>query len=202
MKKLNDLVARVNKRIPLFDIDKIKKFTKNFGTEEYLFVNGGYGQGSTEYLKWIYCLAQEVNPKKVVELGAYTGVSTLMFLAGMSKDSTLLSVDINPNSWSLVPKDKRLVKVVGDDVGDDLKLPRGKDLKDADIWFIDSDHTGEHFNREIEKYSLLWKKGTIVIVDDVSYPQFSDYSEAWNALSYTKRNLSELHYTGFGIFIV
>ena len=199
---LSELIKRVNKRMTGFDGSGINDFTKRFGPDEMTFLTSSYSAGSTDYLRWICCLAREVQPKKVVELGAFTGSSTAMFLAGMPKDSKLISVDIDPQSWGVVPEDSRLLKVVGDDVSEKSIFPEGTDLSDADIWFIDSDHTGRHLKKEIKKYSPLWKKGTIVIVDDVDYPQFNDYNEVWRSLPYKKKNLSNLHYTGFGIFIV
>lgn len=200
--KLKQLIKKVNNRLKKLDENEIKPFIKMFGPDELLFFNSLYSDGPTLYLKWLYCLTRELKPKKIVELGAFAGASTAMFLAGMEPESVLFSVDVDPKSWGVVSEDKRLIKVIGNDVSKKAIFPEGTELGDTSLWFIDSEHTGRHLKKEIKKYGPLWKKGTIVVVDDVQSIEFPDYTEAWRELPYEKVNLKDLHYTGFGIFIV
>ncbi len=197
---MKDLIKRVDARLKKIKEEDLSEYIKNFNPDDIMFLDSTYIDGSTLYLKWIYCLALEVQPKQVVELGAWTGASTAMFLAGMPKDSVLYSVDTNKDSWMSAPEDDRLVKIIGDDL--DVQFPEGTHLDKTDIWFIDSDHTAEQLNQEVEKYSPFWNKDTIVLIDDVNYGLFSDYSEAWKKLPYNKIELPRLHYTGFGVMVI
>lgn len=196
--KLEELIKEVNEKRKHFDVSKYKVF-KKFKKENLEVISGVQEDRCPMYLSWITSLCETINPKQVVELGAHAGFSTCMFLAGMPKDSKLITVDINKESWSLVPKDSRMTKVVGDDL--DLGIyPKKIDLSKTDLWFIDSDHTGSQLAEEVKLYSPFWNKNTIIILDDVTETgQFSSYVKVWRDLPYEKIELPELHKSGFGI---
>lgn len=155
------------------------------------------------YHIWLNSLMKVLTPSVVVELGAHQGISDCMMLAGMPDQSTLISVDIVADSWSVVPYDSRIRKIVGDDLDlgiyplDVLEL-----MKQADVWFIDSNHTEEQLTKEHELYSPLWKKGAVILVDDVSEKGEFTLWKAWEKLPYEKMEFPDLHYTGWGVFIV
>lgn len=194
---LDSLIEKVNKRREDFGISSYPILSHITG--EYVeMATGEWKKGVSRYLAWLTAICEELKPKQVVELGAYVGLSTCMLLAGMPIKSKLITVDIKKDSWSVLPKDSRVVKVVGNDL--DLSIyPKRVDLSKTDLWFIDSDHTGEQLRREVDLYSPFWKKGTVVLLDDVHYPEFPSYAAVWHTLPYKKRELPELHQTGFGI---
>lgn len=152
------------------------------------------------YQKWLLCMVEELQPKQIVELGAWRGISTCMLLAGMPKESKLYSVDNDPISWEYVPDDPRLIKVLGDDL--DINIyPKDVDLSKTDFWFIDTNHMEEFFQKERAVYEKFWKPGTVIAMDDVGHwDQFTLWKE-WEKLPYDKVELPTLHYTGFGFFI-
>lgn len=156
---------------------------------------------SSLYYQWLACLVRLTQPKQVVELGAAAGISTTLMALELAKDATLYSVDVDPKiAWTWMSTDfKNVVKVLGDDT--DLSIwPKDAKLKDTDIWFIDTLHYKKQLEKEIKTYKKFWKKGTIVVLDDIN---MNDMREVWDALPYDKLEISNpCHSTGFGFFIV
>lgn len=152
------------------------------------------------YYQWLACLVRLVKPKQVVELGAAAGISTTLMAIEMPQGK-LYSVDIDPKiAWSWMTTEfTNVVKILGDDT--DLSIwPKEVDLNETDIWFIDTLHYGSQLKKEIETYKKFWKKGTIVVLDDIN---MNDMREVWDALPYDKLETSApCHTTGFGFFIV
>lgn len=152
------------------------------------------------YYQWLACLMRVLKPKQVVELGAAAGISTIMMATQMDKDAKLYSVDIDPQAWRWMNKDyPQVIKVLGDDL--DMKIwPKDCDLSKTDVWFIDSLHTEDQLRKEFELYKGFWKKGDVVVLDDIRLPGLD---KVWEEVSYDKReNTNPCHHTGFGFFIV
>lgn len=164
-------------------------------------VNGESDRGCNRYYQWLACLMKLVKPKQVVELGAAAGISTILMATEMPKDSKLISVDIDPSlAWKWMPDEyPQVIKVLGDDL--DLKIyPKDVDLSKTDIWFIDSLHTEQQLRAEFELYRPFWKKGAIVVLDDIKIPGLD---KVWSEITEDKCETTiPNHYTGFGHFIV
>ena len=154
------------------------------------------------YWMWLHCLVKRNKPKQVVELGAAFGNSTIMMASVMPKDSKLISVDIGgiQPTWGNVNQYyPSLIPIWGNVL--DLKIyPPSLNLKETDIWFIDTLHTAEHFAKELNLYNKFFKKGAIVACDDI---HFNDMFAAWSKIPYDKcDNSFPCHAdTGFGVFI-
>ena len=152
---------------------------------------------------WLHCLTKLKQPKQFVELGAAFGNSTISIATAMPKDSRLISVDIGgiqPTWGNLDQYYPSLLPIWGNDL--DLKIyPKNIDLKKTDIWYIDSEHTAEHFQKELDLYSPFFKKGAIVACDDI---HFNDMFSTWEKIPYEKcDNSFPCHTkTGFGVFVV
>lgn len=153
-------------------------------------------RGDNLYYQWLACLTKLLKPKQVVELGAAAGMSTMMIASELSPDAILYSCDNDPAiAWKWMsgewPQVKRLL---GSDL--DLKVWKGVDLEKTDLWFIDTLHFAEQLKKEIELYSPYWKKGAIVVFDDI---RMNDMYPVWESLSYDKQeNTNPCHYSGFG----
>ena len=153
------------------------------------------------YGLWLQSLVNLVKPKQVVELGAGWGNSTIMIGMAMPKDSKFFSVDLGvlQPQWGNIDRYyPSLVRIPGDDL--DISLfPKGTKLEETDIWYIDSEHTATHFMKELELYSPFFKKGTIVVCDDI---HLNNMELVWNKLPYDKCDLSFpcRPDSGFGMF--
>lgn len=157
------------------------------------------GNGLNLYYQWLACLVRLIKPKKVVELGAASGISTIMIASELSKDAKFYSVDNDPTiDWKwMCCEYPQLTKILGDDL--DKGIWGIVDLHNTDLWFIDTLHIASQLNKEIELYSPFWKKGTIVVFDDIN---MSELRPIWDSLRYDKYADVKLHYSGFGFIKV
>ena len=191
--------SEINKRVfnllESYDVDKIADQLVKL-SPAHLHNEVKNGRGDNLYYKWLACLIRLLKPAQVVELGAAAGISTIMIASELSKDSIFYSVDNDPTiAWKWITKDyPQLVKILGDDL--DLSVwPKDAELQATDIWFVDTLHTKEQLTEEIKLYSPFWKKGAIIIFDDIKMPELRPI---WEALPYDKCEDDRLHYSGFG----
>lgn len=154
------------------------------------------------YYQWSVCLVDFIKPKQVVELGGAMGVWDICILHSLPKDSHLWSITL--------PEDGKEFSYVVDTyqnfhpvVGDDLNLsswPKELDLSKTDLWFFDTIHTNEQVTKELRLYTPFFKKGAVLLFDDI---RTNDMFTMWEKLPYDKHeNTDPCHYTGFGIAIV
>jgi hypothetical protein len=201
MNKAEELNNRVTDRLNRIDLEDYVPFWIKMDDYGRAVAHNTIKETPSLYEKWLLCITEELQPKQVIELGAWRGISTCMILAGLPKDSKFYSVDIDPLSWEYVRDDPRLIKVIGDDLDDHI-YPDGTDFSKTDFWFIDTNHTQEFFQKERKVYEKFWKPGTVVAMDDVGkWGDFTLWKE-WEELPYDKVELPTLHHTSFGMFIV
>src|SRR3990167_8668119 len=152
--------------------------------------------GNVGYYQWLTALMKTEKPKQVVELGGAMGVSALMMLAGLPKDSKLYSITLVEHGleFSFIKENyQQLVKVLGDDL-DLNNWPKDLDLGKTDIFFVDTLHTTDQLTKELELYKPFFKKGAILLLDDI---HMAELEPVWNSLTYDKYD-SGLHEFGFG----
>ena len=195
-KTLNEEVLKLVKD---YDLEKIMPDLELVGDGQKEEVKNTSGKPNL-YYQWLACLVRLLKPKQIVELGAASGISTLMMASEMLPDSKLYSVDIDPTiAWKWMKKDYPQVEKI---LGDDLNMaiwPGYVDLGKTDLWFIDSLHTKTQLTKELEMYKPYFKRGAIVVLDDVRLPGLD---EVWESLKYDKCETTEFnHYSGFGHFI-
>lgn len=150
------------------------------------------------YYQFLPCLIQETKPKQIVELGGAMGVAALMMLSSLPLKSKLYSITLEEGGleFSYIKKEyPNFVPIVGNDL-DMTVWPQNLDLKKTDIWFFDSLHTTEQLTKELELYSPYFKKGAILLFDDI---KMDEIWPVWLDLPYEKLDASILHFTGFGI---
>ena len=206
-----DLAARdwfdlAMKRWASFDENEIlpKLNLANSGAvEDYLNTNG------TRYYQWGACLVDIMQPKQVVELGGAMGVWTICASHYLPKDSELYSITLPEQGLDFAympvpPKNVFLLR--GDDL--DMSNWEGVDLKKTDLWFIDTgiaeDHFGEQLQKELKLYSPYFKKGSVILFDDIH--KNKGMEDVWQAIVQDPRfdvydATDPLHWTGYGITV-
>jgi len=112
-------------------------------------------------------LTKLIQPKNILEIGTYTGYSTLCFAEGISKESTIFTIDKNEELEELQQK---YFKKSGQ--GKQIKSFIGKALEiiptineKFDLVFIDADKSNyvNYFNLIIDKMNV----GGIILSDNV-----------------------------------
>ena len=152
-----------------------------------------------DYPCWFYwylaCMVRKLKPKQVVEIGADYGASAVFMASELPKKGKLYSIDIR-DDWRYVDT-KNIIKVQGDSKNKDTwkNVPLAK----TKLWLIDGKHTVEQVRAECELISPHWKKGTVVIFDDLG-----QVIKAFEELKYEKHIIHRrtIHGTRVGILIV
>lgn len=158
-----------------------------------------YNVNGCRYYQFLPCLIDEINPKQIVELGGAMGVSALMMLHTLPQESKLYSITLEEHGLEfsfIADKYENFVPVVGNDL--DLSVwPKDLDLSKTDLFFFDSLHTTEQITKELELYSPFFKKGAILLFDDIRMPELWT---VWEKLPYDKLEITNpCHWSGFGI---
>lgn len=204
----NDLDKKVMDYVHKYEVTPVLQHMKLVGAGQIAEVKDESDRGCNRYYQWLACLMRVIKPKQVVELGAAAGISTIMMATELPKDSLLFSVDIDPDlAWKWMDRDyPQVVKILGDDLDmgiwtKDLYPPvRGVNLEETDVWFFDSLHTEEQLRAELKLYTPFFKKGAILVFDDIKVPGLD---KVWEELPYDKQDITiPCHYSGFGVAIV
>lgn len=179
------------------------------GLQDYLkgFSSGAIAdvenKSEVGYYQFLPVLVEYLKPKQVVELGGAMGASALMMLSSLPKTSRLYSVTLAEGGleFSFVKGNyPNFVPIVGDDL--DLKIfPVQMELGQTDLWFFDSEHNYHQLHSEIELYRPFFKKGAVILVDDIKLNP--GMWKAWLEFPGDKFDATTwLHYSGFGIVII
>lgn len=150
------------------------------------------------YYAWLFTAIKILKPYNTVELGAETGLSTLVLYDGMKEeDQKLTSIDVGSH-WPFIPG----FILSGDGIKmlpmNDLDL-RLKELGYIDFLFIDTEHSYQQLKKELDFYLPLLSDGAIVALDDINITH--DFRQAWDEIPYEKLDISKYHDSGFGFFI-
>lgn len=196
----NELDKKVMEYVSHFEVEPLEDEISLVGEGQKLEIYNKNPRGCNLYYQWLSCLMRLVKPKQVVELGAAAGISTIMIARELPKDAKFYSVDPDPQSWRWMKYQyPQLTKIMASDL--DLSIyPKDCDLSKTDVWFIDSLHEEQQLRAELKLYTPFFKKGAIVILDDINLPEMR---VVWDELPYDKWETTiPLHYNGFGHFIV
>ena len=154
------------------------------------------------YYQWTPGLIELVKPKQIVELGGAMGAWSLMALNGPYQDFDLWSITLPEGGleFSFIQDAyPNFHPIVADDL-DLANWPKELDLAKTDLWFLDSEHTYEQLKAEIELYTPFFKKGAVLLFDDIRMPQLTPL---WDGLPHDKCDMTDpLHYSGYGLCIV
>ena len=108
-----------------------------------------------------------IQPKRILEIGTYTGYSALCLCEGMAKDGQLHTIDINEELYDLQRKyfDKSPYgKQIYQYVGNALEIIPQLDL-DFDLVFIDADK--RNYPAYLELLLPKLKSGAVLLSDNV-----------------------------------
>lgn len=118
-------------------------------------------------------LVHRLDAKTVIELGVRTGVSSIAWITALSKtDGHLWSVDIDP-APPIVATHPRCTFTQGADLDPFLlaQLP-----EQADIVFVDTDHTYELTVEELGAYRPKVRDGGCIVLHDVAVETFEHHT--------------------------
>lgn len=117
--------------------------------------------------RFLSMISHMIKPKNILEIGTYTGYSTLCLAEGLQKDGVIHTIDINEE---LVPTQQKFWNL--SDYADQIKAHVGNALEiipniaeSWDLVFIDADKSNY-----INYYEMLipkMKSGSHIIVDNV-----------------------------------
>lgn len=112
-------------------------------------------------------LSKLVNPKRILEVGTFTGYATLCLAEGLQPDGKLFTLDINVELEDMVRRnfadsayEKQIVYLLGDAM---KNIPQLDEV--FDLVFIDADKksNGSYYDLVIDKV----RPGGLIIVDNV-----------------------------------
>ena len=161
--------------------DKIEKYIESLSKElhpiqkEIIDYNKTLGEIKKMQIAVSQCFFLELitkisNAKKVLEIGTFTGLSTLSIALGLPSDGLLITLDKNKetsnaafNFFKKANQDKK-IKIIIKSALETLKKIKEQSLK-FDIVFIDADK-GNYQNYYDQAVDLTKKNG-LVIIDNV-----------------------------------
>lgn len=151
----------------------------------------------TPYYKFLWAAMIVLQPKNVVELGTYWGLSGLAIMEGLPPDSEFTTVDngaedSNTHYHLNHVNDSRLHFIYAS------SLSVASRFSDIDFLYIDTAHNYEQVSKEWVLYEPLVSKGGVVLFDDIHLNDGMD--RFWTELQGNKVDISEYHGSGFGIF--
>ena len=158
--------------------DKIQNYAELFSSEEpgilaelnretyvnHLFPRmlSGHHQG-----RFLSMISKMLNPKKILEIGTYTGYSALCLAEGLAEDGILHTIELNNENEDII---RKYIKKTGNTnriilhFGEALSIIPEMD-ETFDIVFLDADKESyiEYFNLVIDKI----RPGGIILADNV-----------------------------------
>ena len=117
--------------------------------------------------RFLSMLSHMICPKRVLEIGTYTGYSALCIAEGMPADSELITIDINEELTPMVEKYSQLygvqdiVKMIVGDASQIIPSLKGS----FDLVFIDADK--ENYTLYVKQCLDLVHKGGYIVIDNV-----------------------------------
>lgn len=117
--------------------------------------------------RFLSMISKLMAPRKVLEIGTYTGYSTLCFAEGLAKDGTIDTFEINEELQVIQDKYFKMAGVhdrINRYFGDAMEN-LGKVSGPYDLAFIDADK--ENYGAYYEKVVSLMRPGGLILIDNV-----------------------------------
>ena len=131
-------------------------------TTQPQMLSGGY-QG-----RLLSLISKIIKPKKILEIGMFTGYSTICLAEGLTADGKIITLDRNEELLYLAQKyfdlsgfSDRIEVRIGNALDEIEKL----DLSDFDLFFIDADKS--NYINYYEKIVSDSKPGAVILADNV-----------------------------------
>jgi predicted O-methyltransferase YrrM len=142
--------------------------------EETRQLERGFWQIPANQGQFMSLLVKLLAPKSILEVGTFTGYSSLAMAMAMPEDGHITACDISEEYTTIA---RRYWKEAGVDDRIELRLGDGRELLDQllaegkagsfDLSFIDADK--ENYGAYYEKSLQLVKKGGLIIVDNTLF---------------------------------
>lgn len=193
--KLLDLVPALiagsrNARLPLF---------AGRGAPEFAEVWPG------EHYRLLSALVQELQPKLVLDVGTYTGLSALSMLPALPQGGRIVTVDVTP--WQRIPgthlrdadfSDGKLSQIVCDLGEAKTAAMHGDLIRNADLVFIDAPKDGVFERSFLSNLAAIGlRQGALLVFDDI---RLWNMLEIWREIEHPKLDITSFgHFCGTGL---
>lgn len=158
-----------------------------------------------EHYRLLAALVQELNPRSVVEIGTFKGLSALAMLSCLPSDAQLTTFDILP--WDEIPgtflRPADFATGNFQQVVCDLKDPGNCQnyaslLRTADLIFIDGPKDGSFEQCLLDNFtSIGLRPQTLLVFDDI---YIWNMLGTWLRIQHPKLDITTIgHYTGTGL---
>jgi len=131
-------------------------------TTQPQMLSGGY-QG-----RLLSLVSKIVKPKKILEIGMFTGYSTLCLVEGLESEGKIITIDRNEELLYLVKKyfeQSDYSNQIEIKIGNGLEVMDQLDLSEFDLFFIDADKS--NYINYYEKIVKSAKSGAVILADNV-----------------------------------
>lgn len=125
-------------------------------------LSGGY-QG-----RLLSLISKITKPKNILEIGMFTGYSTLCLAEGLDSDGKIITIDRNEELLYLVKKyfeQSDYSNQIEIKIGNALDVMDHLDLSEFDLFFIDADKS--NYINYYEKIVNAAKTGAVILADNV-----------------------------------
>jgi predicted O-methyltransferase YrrM len=158
-----------------------------------------------EHYRPLAALVQELNPRNVVEIGTFTGLSALAMLCYLPPDAQLTTFDIIP--WDKIPgtflrstdfTSGNLRQVICDLKDLENCRVHASLLQSSDLIFIDGPKDGIFEGRLLDNLaSIGLRPHTLLVFDDI---RIWNMLGTWRSIAYPKLDITSVgHHTGTGL---
>lgn len=131
-------------------------------TTQPQMLSGGY-QG-----RLLSLISKITKPKNILEIGMFTGYSTLCLAEGLDSDGKIITIDRNEELLYLVKKyfeQSDYSNQIEIKIGNALDVMDHLDLSEFDLFFIDADKS--NYINYYEKIVNAAKTGAVILADNV-----------------------------------
>jgi len=131
-------------------------------TTQPQMLSGGY-QG-----RLLSLISKITKPKNILEIGMFTGYSTLCLAEGLDSDGKIITIDRNEELLYLVKKyfnQSDYSNQIEIKIGNALEVMDQLDLSEFDLFFIDADKS--NYINYYEKIVNAAKPGAVILADNV-----------------------------------
>lgn len=131
-------------------------------TTQPQMLSGGY-QG-----RLLSLISKITKPKKILEIGMFTGYSTLCLAEGLDSGGKIITIDRNEELLYLVKKyfeQSDYSNQIEIKIGNALNVMDHLDLSEFDLFFIDADKS--NYINYYEKIVKAAKSGAVILADNV-----------------------------------
>lgn len=161
-----------------------------------------------EHYRLLAGLTQVLKPRRIIEIGTYTGASALAFLGVAGDKAHVITYDLL--AWEAIPgtllraddfDDGRLEQRLGDLADDAFWGGEEEVFTGADLVFLDGPKDGRFEPLMLQRLAdLAGKAHFVLVVDDI---RFLEMIEAWAAFPAPKFDATSFgHWSGTGVAVV